>query len=343
MPELSSNIYEIIDNAIAKLLSNALEDSIDKIFKIKVKEIFNPLYDVIVVQYYYNAIYNKIYIEFDLSKNAKHKYNKVDIVNNINKYIKNNFKRETNIYPEILFIDIDTRKQSVQNSYILTPFVIGYWKSLSGQYAFIEDNTRIELDLRQFDIQDLGEEYYTRKDEIYNRYFSKYKDIEEDYADKYAELVRTYGINSEIFKRKNMEYIADCNVSKGEASQEFEDELYTLNKEYDVNPDSKPIKNFEDFCNIVYSIRNRYISTPLSEEDKLEYMEKYTNIYIQYHNDKETFNTKLEELNSSYGVKINISIPTVFNDYKEAYKDFFGTELSDDMATNFRRIYIEIL
>ena len=90
----------------------------------------------------------------------------------------------------------------------------------------------------------------------------------------------------------------------------------------------KPEKKIEDFFEIVKGIADRYKQVTLTPERKEEYIQRYREIYLQYHNTI-IYSEKKRELDEEFGVQVDINskIPEMYIDYAEAYNEFFGEYL----------------
>lgn len=106
-------------------------------------------------------------------------------------------------------------------------------------------------------------------------------------------------------------------------------------------PSIEPADKFIDFINTTDEIFNRYKRVELSDEDKTSYINSANNIWFNYKDDLDTYNDKMRELAESYDVVLNIRdrIPEMFDEYKQAYLEFFDRDLGDVFSEVIRKKY----
>ncbi len=284
----------VINNYMVKLIEDAVRDAMcDGTLITETVDLFNPLADELTFQYYFNYRSNKVFIEFDYSEKFKMHYNIENITKKITSYIQTNLKYDIGIWPEIIMVE-DGVNERCDSSPIITPFVIGYWKSLSGEYEFLTDQIEVLGHVNGINLPTYPEEYLEEHDRIVRKY---YKD--------------------------NYEYMLQL--------------LYKLDKEFNINPDQKPDKSFEDFCELVKGIDKSYAQTKLSEANKLKYFQEYQDIYFEY-KDSPLFESKLNELKEKYELVKNPNsyVPKMFQLYAKEYDSFFGTSLPEISAFVYR-------
>ena len=112
------------------------------------------------IQYWYNTETNKAYLEYELLIGLFNKVNKFGFSslscfclslsntrfrNRVKNYLDNNFKYYLGIFPEIIFFE-DNKNDKNWSGDLLTPFTIGYYKSLNGRYAFLSDKAKVIKD-----------------------------------------------------------------------------------------------------------------------------------------------------------------------------------------------------
>lgn len=276
-----------INLLLQKLIEDAIRDTLSKgkikLIRLTTNKMFTP---IIGIQYYYREETNKVFIEFQYNDKFRHLYDTPSITPKIINYINCNFKRIADAWPEIILIE--DGKNEICDSYAnLTPFTIGYWKSLSSErYEFIADKAEVNHDSSSINFPSYPKEYLKKRETI----------IEEN-ADNYQLMI---------------------------------DKLYELDEEYNISLDQKPDKSFNDFINAIADIRSKYTQVNLSEDDKMNYINEYNQISIQYKGSEE-FNIKLNELNDKYGIISNLNsyIPEMFELYNQTYYQFFKRILPD--------------
>lgn len=294
-----SSDEDMIKKYMIKIIGDAIRDAMSDGTIVAIEtELFNPFIDILILQYYFNTRSNKVFIEFDYSEKFKMNYDITNITTKITSYIQSNFKYDLGIWPEIIMIE-DGVNERCDSSNIITPYTIGYWKSLSGEYEFLTDQIEVLGKVNGINIPTYSEEYLKEHDQIVRKY----------YKDDYQYMLKL---------------------------------LYELDRKYNINPDQKPDKNFEDFCKVVKNIYNKYAQTKLSESDKLKYFEEYQQLYLEY-KDSSLFESKLNELKEKYGLiqKLNSLIPQIFDEYSKEFYSFFGVKLSN-MVDSTHRIFIKV-
>ena len=113
----------------------------------------------------------------------------------------------------------------------------------------------------------------------------------------------------------------------------FLEEMVRIRTEYKISGDQPPEKKIEDFALKVKEIYDKYIHT-LTIEEKDSYIQEY----MEVKGDSE----KMKEINQKYGIgeePLWSKIPEIMEEYKAAYKEFFGVELHD-FIQNTKRFFI---
>jgi hypothetical protein len=137
----------IVDRYLVKLIKDAVRDAVSNgNLKAVVTDLFNPLADIITFQYFYNYKTNKAFIEFKYSDRIKRNYDIDAISAKISSYIKSNFKYDIEIWPDVTTITDYSKSANLSDS-LITPFTIGYWESLSGEYEFLSDKMEVLVDI----------------------------------------------------------------------------------------------------------------------------------------------------------------------------------------------------
>lgn len=180
-----------------------------------------PVGAYIALQLWYNKDTHKAFIEYDLNYVAEVNYNTSRVKETFEWKMKNQFHFETYMWYEFLNPEDGVHEDCDSNA-LLTPFTIGYWKSLSGRYEFVEDDTEIYADAtnymnpsdeirggaptKRFYGPTIGtnKSWCTIVAEIRDRYKQTY--LSEEKKNQYIETVnayaRAYGRNSTTFKTK---------------------------------------------------------------------------------------------------------------------------------------------
>ena len=194
-----SKIDDIRDQ-LQKLMEDAIRDSLsDGNFKLRLSEVINNVFAVgIFIQFYYREETNKVFIEFQYNEKFKHMYNTVPITEKIISYIHSNFKRNIEIWPEIILIE--DGKNEICDSYLdLTPFTIGYWNSLGGGYKFIADRAEVMQDSSSINFPSYPEDYLAKRDAIVRDTSNTYQQM----LDKLYALDEEYKINADARPEKS--------------------------------------------------------------------------------------------------------------------------------------------
>lgn len=194
-----SKIDDIRDQ-LQKLMEDAIRDSLsDGNFKLKLSEVINNVFGVgIFIQFYYREETNKVFIEFQYNEKFKHTYDTVPITEKIISYIHCNFKRNIEIWPEIILIE--DGKNEICDSYLdLTPFTIGYWNSLGGGYKFIADRAEVMQDSSSINFPSYPEDYLAKRDAIVRDTSNTYQQM----LDKLYVLDEEYKINADARPEKS--------------------------------------------------------------------------------------------------------------------------------------------
>lgn len=253
------NPIQNIKKELVKVCNSALMDELcNGDIKLKETEFVDELYPSFAIQFYYDRGTNKAFIEYEFQK-IWGLTTKKQIADNINSRIHNFFYEDTRIFPEIIFTEdgVDERCDSTE---IFTPYTIGYWKSLTGKYMLIEDETVVIDDTMNLALPPGG-------------------------------------------------------LSNGSPT--------------------KPPKKFEDFMEMMDTLNSEFRQPFLTSEQKNEYIRRYDELYLEYHNPEDSHETifieKLAQLNEEYNLikNGNSLIPQLFTRYKQMYLDFFGVTLPD--------------
>lgn len=123
---------------------------------------------------------------------------------------------------------------------------------------------------------------------------------------------------------------------------EDETEIRLDLEQYHTPLDRKPPKNFDEFLEIVKNIYARYKNPYLNYAQKSEFIERSYVLWDLYKDDLDTYNAKMKELEEEYNIDpdINNKIPEMFEEYKVAYKSFFGRDLQDVLPQTKKSRYI---
>lgn len=218
------------------------------------------------IQFWYNMSTNKVFIEYDLSWQAEFIYTTKRLKEAFEDKMENNFKYETNIWYEIITPEdgIDEKCDSNAN---LTPYTIGYWKSISAKYQFLEDKTEVLADakiiMNPSDEIDKGkpakrfEEFIDEIGKIRKKYDKVFMTNEE--KDQYINAM--YKIAT-IYERD---------------SKEYKDAISSLNNKYGivVNTNSLIPKMFKEYQSLYYSFFEKELPYDIDNNKVCFYLEIY--------------------------------------------------------------------
>ena len=247
-----------IRDQLRKLMEDAIRDSLSNgNFKLRLSDVLNNVLAAgIFLQFYYREETNKVFIEFQYNEKFKHMYDTIPITAKIINYIHCNFKRNIEIWPEIILIE--DGKNEICDSYInLTPFTIGYWNSLGGGYKFIADRAEVIQDSSSINFPSYPEDYLAKRDAIvrdtsntYQQMLDKLYTLDEEYkinADARPEKsfndfintvsnIRSQFTQVNLSEEEKMNYINEYNQSfmQYKNTEEFNTKLKELNKKYGI-------------------------------------------------------------------------------------------------------------
>lgn len=99
---------------------------------------------------YFNERTIKSFIQLNVEVNHTYSFKKDNLKERIIKKIKDQFKYDTLIYPEI--VNVNDKDFNSVACYNLSPYAIGYWVGLTGNYEFIQDRSQLNMDSARFRI-----------------------------------------------------------------------------------------------------------------------------------------------------------------------------------------------
>ena len=185
-------------------------------------------------QYFYNERTNKSFIQFVMMKNDT--YDRIELVERIVRKIKESFYLETGITPEIM--NNNQQSNVCDNKKKLTPYSIGYWKSLDGKYEILDDTSQIALDFAK-NSDNIFEEFKERVYELdleYNLFDNNKKLSQLDkknYMAEYYDIVKNYkGTIAYVNKMKELNLKYNSNAYINSNIPEAFSKYMQLYKEY---------------------------------------------------------------------------------------------------------------
>lgn len=162
---------------------------------------------------------NKAYLELDYSDQFKHKYDKDDIADGVIRYLHSNFHYDINVWDETVMPE-DGVNEVCDSSDILTPYVISYWKSMSGRYEFLTDRVKVTHDA---EIYQMGLDIKPEKS--FNDFIDQVKLLRAKYSQP---------ILSESQKTKYFEEYGKLITKYSSDKDQFDKELDKLKKKYNL-------------------------------------------------------------------------------------------------------------
>lgn len=269
-------IEETCEKFIIRQMTNALQEAFSNgnIHVLRKEDAEPMLYPHIELQYWYSERTNKMFIEWDISKQIRGYIPRNLLKETINGHINANMRYDTLVWPEIVLIEDNTDEEKVDTNEILTAYTIGYWKCLNNRYEFLEDETEIRLDLEQ---------YHTPLDRKPPKNFDEFLTIVKSIYNRYKNPYMTYAQKSEFIDRSYVlwdQYKDDLdtyNAKMLELEQEYHIDRDINNKIPEMFAEYKTA--YENFFNrelqdvIPQTKRVRYVIIGLREEDEGKFYE----------------------------------------------------------------------
>ena len=194
-------------------------------------------HDYISLQYYYDEFYNRTFIEFDLSKSIRKKYNLEKVKKSIIDTINSDFHRITGCYPEIIAYD-DGKNERYDSIDKLSPYTIGYWKCLHGKYEFIYSHQVFMGNMTGINIPTYPDDFIKETENCYNDYYNSKIDYRE-FIEKIHNIRNKYKISSDKAPDKKIEdFISSVEILRKKYNKNILSEIDKTNyiKEFMQNP-----------------------------------------------------------------------------------------------------------
>lgn len=218
-----TDIDQFVETSLIKYIEEAFIDAIPGIYKPSFKvsdNISESSNGYIAVQYCYDKDYNRIFIEYELSRSLKHILPWELIVDYINdrinkKMIGRSLKETTDnelyrddlvgLYPEIIKYE-DGYNQIYDSTHLLNIYTIGYWKCLvSNKYEFLYSRSIIDHNMKGINATTDNstpdkklEDLQKKIEELYDKY--KLNNLSEE--DKRSYIKEYNGKNTEELNKK---------------------------------------------------------------------------------------------------------------------------------------------
>lgn len=200
-------------------IKEAVNDTVGREYNVSIYDDdtgMNVLLAEVYYQFFYNPLTNKAFIEFTFNHEFMEQFDNIaSVATTIIRYVKDNIRNDKNIrvWPEILMLE-DGVSEKCDSSPILTPFTIGYWKSLSGNYSFITDKVEIAEVWKEL-IPEFPDGFEDDLDVIYNQYYIS--DFNR-FSDELYKLLVQYNVKYDAGPTKNI--------------RDFFDQVIAINKAY---------------------------------------------------------------------------------------------------------------
>lgn len=271
-----------IKKVLIDLIHNAYIDAMNKSGRIlEILNIPSATKDFLAVQFYYDEYYNRTFIEFEISRSIRDKYDNYDrIIKKIHSYINNNFYKLTDCYPEIIAYD-DGVNERYDSIFQLSTYTIGYWKCLHANYEFLYSHQIFMHNMNGLNIPTYPEEFVKAREELYKNY---YISDPKTFYTKLQELRNRYKIDSDLAPAKKIE--------------DFENLVSKLRDKYSnyIDPKDRD-KYIEEYMSTngdtekVKVLNNKYKIKDLLHTKIPEIMKEYKKIY------KNFFGANLHDIN----------------------------------------------
>ena len=200
---------KILGQYIKKIIEDQIRDIMfDGSIKLVKTERENMAMPQVIIQWYYNPYTNKCFFEFYMSSGMEKLVHTDKLLNRLKRRVDINFKYDTNVWPEIITPE-DGSNERCDSNVSITPYTIGYWKSLAGQYQFIEDNIQVLADAGNYIIND---DYGHEGEEKFQLFIDDCEKIEKKYRQTYLTPDQKNSYLSEVntiaskYKRDSAEY-----------------------------------------------------------------------------------------------------------------------------------------
>lgn len=262
----------------------------------------------IFYQFYYSKKSNTLFIEYNFNQNFLNNFDESDMSRNIEKFIKANLRKDIIGYIE------DSRYVGT----LLWPRIV----FISGNNKNSSTLMLTPSTIGYWDSLIHKKVFLNDKTEMQVNLLSFINDLPDDYK-------------SAIHAIFDMYYMTDFET--------FTKKYYEALHHYRIDFTSKFVTKLSDYVGEVLALAREYRQVSLTEDQKIQYIHAYSQLYHDYHTDMVLFEQKVEELNQEYGVAHdpNSELPEVFEKYKQIVYDTFGVEL-DNVNDNSIGGYIEV-
>lgn len=182
--------YQVTKEWLLKAVKDSVEEmKQDNSYVVTEVDMEQGMEPYVMFQYFYNERTNKSFIQFNMyNHNKGYEWDKSQLVERITRKIKNQFKYDTGIWPEIM--NRSNLRTVCDNRINLGPYAIGYWKSLDDVYEILEDKAEITLDARKFtsDPPKIIDGHIIPPDKTMEQFFDIVRRISDDYDLRSTEI-----------------------------------------------------------------------------------------------------------------------------------------------------------
>ena len=223
---------------------------------------------ILALQMWYNKPTHRFFIEYDLNRYMEVEFDRGKFKETFEDKVKKYFYRDTNMYCEILHPE-DGYTEQCDSAFLSlpTPYTIGYWKSLSGRYEFIEDKQQVYADSRAT---------MNPSDEPVSGLPTKTFD---EFSDEVYAIAKRYGQTALTEAQKDA-YLAEVNNIASRyprESQAYKDAIVALDNSYNLkhNTSLKVPEMFEEYK----ALYQRYFNKTLQNLSMTQCRTVYIQLY----------------------------------------------------------------
>ena len=292
-----SDMIAKIDEFIVKMIQLAVRDVLDdesiSVFK---RDDYNEAGMMILYQFYYNEKSGNIFIEYNYNQNFLKNFDETIISDRIERFINANIKKD--VFDRIA----DTKYVGVSP-----------WSKI--QYLSSHDlncpaGTLTPATIGYWDSLIHKKVFLNDKIQMGVNMMSFINKLPAAYKE-------------EVHNIFDMYYMTDFNTF----SKKYCEALLSNH----IQLDSEFVNELTEYVNDVTTLAAEYHVHGLPEDQAVQYMADYRQLYHDYHTDMVIFEQKVHELNESYGTieDMNSLVPELFDKYRQIVRNYFLVELED--------------
>ena len=304
-----NTILSEINAFIIKMIKLGVHETLrDENIQVFERPQYNEAGMIIFYQFYYSKKSNSLFIEYNFNQDFLNNFDETAMSRNIEKFIKANLRKDIIGYIE------DSR-------YVGTLL----WPRIVFIHGDDKNSPKLMLTpstIGYWDSLIHKKVFLNDKIEMQVNMLSFINQLPDDYK-------------SAIHAIFDMYYMTDFET--------FTKKYYEALQHYHIDFNSKFVTQLSDYVGDVLALAREYHQVVLTEDQKIQFMHDYAQLYHDYHTDMVLFEQKVQELNQSYGIipNINDQVPELFDRYKQIVHDYFGVEL-ENVNDNSIGGYIEV-